>query len=297
MIDKLEFLIALAREQSFRRAAEACGVAQPTLSAAIRSLENTLGVMLVHRSSRFGGLTPEGERVLVWAHRMVADARAMRDEVRHLRQGLSGHLSIAAIPTALTFLPALTRPFQALHAGVCITVRARSSNEVLDDLQTFRADAGITYTSNEAIGRLRAVPLYAERYRLLTTTSGPGSGRAAMTWAEASALPLCLLTGDMQNRRILDRLLETGGAAPRAFESDSTVALLAQVRAGDRASIIPEQLANTIASGEPFVSIPLTEPDAAFPVGLVVPDRDALSPVLAAFMATLERIGIPRQLG
>jgi DNA-binding transcriptional LysR family regulator len=64
MIDKLEFFIALAGAQHFGRAAEECGISQPTLSAAIRQLEDQLGVVLVVRGSRFQGLTPEGQRVL-----------------------------------------------------------------------------------------------------------------------------------------------------------------------------------------------------------------------------------------
>ena len=67
MIDKLEFLIALAREKNFGKAAEQCGVTQPTFSAGIKQLEDTLGVMLVQRTSRFLGFTAEGERVLDWA--------------------------------------------------------------------------------------------------------------------------------------------------------------------------------------------------------------------------------------
>ena len=67
MIDKLEYFIALAREKHFGKAAEDCGITQPTLSAGIRQLEDMLGVMLVQRGSRFQGLTPEGQRVLEWA--------------------------------------------------------------------------------------------------------------------------------------------------------------------------------------------------------------------------------------
>ncbi len=66
MIDKLEFFIALAKEEHFGRAADVCGVTQPTLSAGIKQLEAQLGVMLVLRGSRFQGLTPEGKQVLVW---------------------------------------------------------------------------------------------------------------------------------------------------------------------------------------------------------------------------------------
>src|SRR5499427_6603255 len=100
MIDKLEFLLALAREKHFGRAAEACGVTQPTLSAGVRQLEESFGVLLVNRGSRFQNFTPEGERVLDWARRIVGDARTMREEINSLRHGLTGQLRIAAIPTA-----------------------------------------------------------------------------------------------------------------------------------------------------------------------------------------------------
>ncbi|MDO8876919.1 MAG: LysR family transcriptional regulator, partial [Pseudolabrys sp.] len=90
MIDKLEFLLALAREKHFGRAAESCGVTQPTLSAGVKQIEEQMGVLLVRRGSRFQGFTPEGERVLEWARRIVGDTRNMREEINSLRHGLSG---------------------------------------------------------------------------------------------------------------------------------------------------------------------------------------------------------------
>ena len=79
MIDKLEFLIALARERNFGKAAQQCGVTQPTFSAGIKQLEATLGVLLVQRKSRFIGFTAEGERVLDWARGIVADSQPTRE--------------------------------------------------------------------------------------------------------------------------------------------------------------------------------------------------------------------------
>src|SRR5690349_16465672 len=101
LIDKLDFLLALARERHFGRAAESCGVTRPTRSAGVKQLEGTLGVLLVSRGSRFQSFTPEGERVLAWSRRIVADSRAMRQEINSLRHGLNGRLRISAIPTAL----------------------------------------------------------------------------------------------------------------------------------------------------------------------------------------------------
>src|ERR1700739_4842520 len=130
MIDKLEFIIALAREQHFGRAAEACNVSQPTLSAGIKQLEDTFGVLLVQRGSRYRGLTQEGERVLEWARRIVADTRAMRQDIDALKRGLSGHIQIAAIPTALAMTAMLTTPYRAKHPEVRFSIWSKTSIEV-----------------------------------------------------------------------------------------------------------------------------------------------------------------------
>ena len=103
MIDKLEMFLAVAKERHFGRAAESLGITQPTLSAGIKQLEEQLGVLLIFRGSRFGGLTPEGQSALVWARRIVGDTRQLREEMRATRHGLSGQLRIAVIPTALTW--------------------------------------------------------------------------------------------------------------------------------------------------------------------------------------------------
>ena len=293
MIDKLEFLIAVAREENFRRAAEACGVAQPTLSAAIKALEEQLGVMLIRRNARFQGLTPEGERVLTWAKRMVADSRAMREEVRTLRRGLSGQLRLAVVPSALPFTPVLTKLYRRDHPDVRVTVLTRASVQILDMLDGLEADAGITYLGNETIGRLRAVSLYPERYRLLTTQSGPMGDRASVTWAEVRALPLCLLTSDMQNRRILDRLIgQEAVAGAVTLESDSVIALIAHVRDGGFTTIVSELVAQTLAGQAPFQSVAITEPEAAFDIGLVAPERQPSSPLVETLVTVARRAGL-----
>ncbi len=291
MIEKLEFLIAIARERNFRRAAEACGVAQPTLSAGIKSLEDQLGVRLVQRTSRFLGFTPEGERVLEWARRLAGDARAMRQEILSLRRGLAGELRLAVIPTALPFTPVLTQAYRALHPGVRISVLSASSNEILAQLDGLQVEAGITYLGGEAIGRLRAVPLYVERYRLLTGSGSALAKRSSVTWAEIAGEQLCLFSHDMQNRRILDRLLGAPGvdALDVMVEADTTVALLAHVRHGGLSSVVSEQVAELIEGHPAFRSIAIEDGDAAFPIGLVIHDREPLSPMLRALVELAEK--------
>ena len=98
-LTELRYIVAVARERHFGRAAEACGVTQPTMSTSLKQLEEILGVMLVQRGSRFQGFTPEGERTLDWARRIVGDTRAMKQEINSLKDKLSGEIRIAAIPT------------------------------------------------------------------------------------------------------------------------------------------------------------------------------------------------------
>ena len=286
MIDKLEFLIALAREKNFGKAAEQCGVTQPTFSAGIKQLEDTLGVMLVQRTSRFLGFTAEGERVLDWARTIVADTRAMRQEVRTLKQGLSGHLEIAAIPTALAMVSALTTPYRAKHPNVKFTILSKTSTDVLSMLENLEVDAGLTYIDNEPLGRMRAVPLYLEQYRLLTSADSPLGERDQVTWAEVGRIPLCLLTPDMQNRRIIDSLLHAAGSRPEpTLESNSMIVLFSHVRTGRWASVMPEKLAETLGLTERLRSIPIIEPEAVHQIGLVVPPREPMTPLVSALVA------------
>src|SRR5215467_4426705 len=189
LLEKLEFLLALAREKHFGQAAEVCGVTQPTLSAGIKALEEQMGVLLVNRGSRFQSFTPEGERVLDWARRIVGDTRAMREEINSLRHGLSGRLRIAAIPTTLAMVAALTTPYRERHPNVQFTIYSRTSIEILDLLENLEIDAGITYLDNEPLGRVSATPLYRERYRLLTSAEAPLGSRECVTWAEVARLP------------------------------------------------------------------------------------------------------------
>lgn len=291
MIDKLEFLLALAREKHFGRAAENCGVTQPTLSAGIKQVEEQMGVLLVNRGSRFKGFTPEGQRVLDWARRIVGDSRAMRQEINALRHGLSGQLRIAAIPTALAMVAVLTTPYRERHPNVQFTIWSRNSTEILDLLDNLEIDAGMTYLGNEPVGHVTAIPLYQERYQLITSADAPLGHRATVTWAEVAQVPLCLLTPDMQNRRIIDGLLKSAGGESRpTLESDSMILLFSHVRTGRWASVMPAKVATTLGLTGTIRAIPIVDPEAAQTIGLVVPAREPMTPIAAALVAEAKRL-------
>ena len=290
MIDKLEMFLATAKEGHFGRAAASLGITQPTLSAGIKQLEETLGVLLIFRGSRYGGLTPEGQAALVWARRIVGDARQLRDEMRATRHGLSGRLRLAVIPTALTWAARLSARFGALHPNVGFTILSRSSAEILKMLDDLDVDAGITYLDNEPLGRVSSVPLYDERYVVLARTDHPLAGQASLAWSALKGQRLCLLSRDMQNRRILDRMLSQAGVAAEArVESNSTVILVAHVLEGGWITILPQGIADFLAQGKDLAQVPLTG-GGGHAVGLIAPWREPQTPVLAALTAEARRV-------
>lgn len=284
MIDKLEMFIALAREEHFGRAAEAQGVTQPTLSAAIKQLEDHLGVMLVYRGSRYRGLTPEGQRTLDWARRIAGDARALRQEMRAAREGLSGVLRLAVIPTALTVVSDLTDSLTTAHPNLHFSIRSKTSAEILMMLENVEIDAGLTYLDNEPLGRVTTVPIYTERYVLVAKAGHPLLA-GPVCWRDLGAVPLCLLTPDMQNRRIITQhLSEAGVAVDPQIEASSVVVLVSHVLRSNWATILPVRAAEIFLKGDDLGAVPIIKPDAAHVVGLVAPHREPFTPVLRALL-------------
>ena len=281
----LEYVVALARERHFARAAAACNVTQPTLSAGIKQLEESLGVLIVERRQRFVGFTPEGEHVLAWARRGLADYDGLTQELSELRDGLAGQLRIGAIPVSLPALALLTTPFSAIHPKTRFQVLSQTSIEIQRDLDEFSIDVGLTYLDNDPLSRVRTVPLYRERYVLITRAARGFSERNTISWAEAAALPMCLLTPTMQNRRIIDSQFRAAGARVNAvMETNSLITLWTHLLYGEWSTIVPQTFLLLFEKRQGLISIPLVEPEAFHTLGLVASDREPLAPLPRALL-------------
>lgn len=275
----MELLVALSQRRHFARAAEACGISQPAFSARIRNLERDLGVPIVKRGNRFEGFTAEGEIVLKWALRMLADAEGLDQEIAAARGTLSGRLVVGVIPTALTFAAEAADRLRARHPGLSAAVFSLASSAIRRGLEDFSLDAGITYLDTEPPAAARIATLYAERYVLLCPPALAPRASGTIGWAEAATLPLCLLTRDMRNRRIVDDAFADAGTAPvPAVETNAFTVALAQVAGGRVATIAPEALAAALPRDLDAVHLPLVDPVVEKPVGLVTIERDPASP-------------------
>lgn len=288
---QFSYLIALSKEKHFGRAAIACRVSQPTLSTAVQQLEDELRVPIVLRGRRFEGFTPEGQRVLAWAERILADRDALVQDLSQMRGSLHGDLRVSVVPTALPVIAKLTAPFSRRHPHVTVTATVSSSNAIQRGLDEFELDLGVTYLDNEPILRVRSVPLYRERYALLVSKDSPVAQRQQIAWRDAAAEPLCLLTRDMQNRRIIDAAFRSAGVEAEAqVETNSITGLILHVQSGQWASVVPRHL--MVAPGLPagLAFVDLVSPEISHLVGLVVADREPKMPAAKAMLDIVKEL-------
>ncbi len=284
VIRQLEYLVALAHEKHFARAAERCEIAQPTLSLALRQLEEELGVSIVERGNRFRGFTPEGELVLMWARRILDDAASLRQSLAVARGELTGRLRLGVVPSAIAAVAPLVTAFARAHPRVVVDQAELTSSEILRGLADFELDAAVSYVENEPLRGVIAQPMYAERYALVTPKMGPLGGRASVAWRELEGLSLCLLRRDMQNRRILDAIFARAVIVPHvAIEASSMHSQFCYLETGAWSSVIPERSTGHLATFAHLTQATLVEPVVTNVVGLLVPQRDPLPALVSAF--------------
>jgi DNA-binding transcriptional LysR family regulator len=299
LIRQLEYAVALAREGHFGRAAASCWVSQPALSDAISSLEAELGVLIARRGRRYQGLTPEGELLVAWARRLLTERDELLSELTGGTQALSGKLRLGAIPTALPLVPLVTEALRRIHPGLGFTVRSLPGDEIMRRLATYELDAGLTYLGADPLpGEVRCLPLYEERYVLMTPSEGPLGERDEVTWAEAAKLPLCLLSPEMQNRRILDsRFRQDGVSAVPAVETDSLSVLNGHLRTGQWSSIVPQSWLRLLDRPAGTRLVRLAPPAVSATVGLVALAREPVPAVLRALLDVVANLDMRNAVG
>jgi len=295
-IRQLHYLVALAHEKHFGRAAEVCHVSQPTLSAGIRHLEEELGVPIVKRTQRFEGFTVEGERILTWAQRILADWDGLKQDVREIRDEPAGELRFGAIPTTLPIVSLLTAPCRIRYPGITYSILSLSSMEIVKRIEAFELDIGITYLESEERPQFMELPLYRERYVLITKHAEHPSPRNSITWSEAADIPLCLLTSNMQNRRIIDAAFRQAGVMPRiVVETDSIFALYSHVRHGGLACVMPHSFL-VLFTGQPEIAATPITPLLSRQIGLLTLSREPPSALVHAFKSLIQEIDLQGEI-
>jgi DNA-binding transcriptional LysR family regulator len=272
LLRQLEYFVAVSRERHFARAAETCYVSQPALSTSIAKLERELNVTLINRGQNFEGLTPEGERLVVWAKRVLAEHDALKAEAAAMRSGISGTLRLGTGPTVSTTTALPVAAFCALHPLARIKVCSRlSSTELLRQLRNFELDAAIAHFGPDDQSGLEVMPLYEEQYVLLVSGEQLVPAARTITWSEAAQLPLALLAPDMRFRQFIDKAFASCGAvAAPQVETDSVASLYAHVATGAWASVVPHTWLRAMPVTGAARAIRLVEPDARAQISMAI---------------------------
>jgi DNA-binding transcriptional LysR family regulator len=293
LLSSMRYLMALHEHRHFGRAAQACHITQPALSNAVRALEAEFGVSIVRRGRSFAGLTPEGERVLRTARRMVREHEMLQQELDSEAGAPRGVLRIGAVPTAIPVASRFAAALQARMPGISPVVRSMSSPAIEVDLEAFALDLGLGYADRLGSMRFDVLPQYTERYYLLCPSDdgAPPSGAGLrigppMAWKDAAARPLCLMTSEMHSRTIVDSAFALAGAfAKPAMETDSVLTLMLAVHGGAVHSVLPGALVAVLGTQAGLQAHPLVSPDVQTPVGLMAQSGSRASPVMDAALA------------
>lgn len=299
----MRYLAALAEHKHFGRAAAACHITQPALSNAMRALEQQFGVVIVKRGRAYGGLTPEGDRVLATAQRMLREYGLLEQELRSEANRPRGPIRMGAVPTAIPVLARFSALLQARHPGIAPVVLSMSSQELEAGLETLTLDLALGYTDRMKMARntqLTAWPQYTEHYFLLRRAGRPHKEGlrigAKMKWKDAAQYPIALLTPEMHNRTIIDSAFVTAGAQIKpAIETNSILTLALSVVAGQVCSVMPGALVDTVRNYRELEALPLVQPEVRTPIGFMAQSGVRASRALDAALAMLQDVAWLRE--
>ena len=286
----LRYLVALDDHRHFGRAALACHVTQPALSNAIRALEASFGVAVVKRGRSFAGFTPEGERILASARRILHEQELLQQDLLSHIENPSGNLLLGAVPTAMPAAACFASMLRERHPGIRPTLRSMSSVEIETGLESLALDLALGYTErlNDSTATLQMLPQYTEHYFLLSRREGAPASRLQfgreIGWGEAALRPLCLLSPEMHNRTVVDRAFVSAcGQSPApVIETNAILTLAMAVVAGSVCSILPGSLLDAIKGYGELEAHPLVEPRIEVPIAFMAYDTNRLSHTLEA---------------
>ncbi|GJD66099.1 LysR substrate-binding domain-containing protein [Methylobacterium frigidaeris] len=249
----LEYVVAVAEEGHFGRAAERCAVSQPTLSVQVRKLEEALGLILFERSNRRVLLTPSGQGVVRQARAVLAEARALLLLAREgAGRGLQGRLVLAAIQTLGPYLfPQVLRGLRQAFPDLSLSLSEGRTAEILDGLREGRADAALISLPIPDAG-LTVVPLFDEPFLLACPVEHAFAGGEPPRPGDLAGPDLLLLD---EGNCLRDQAVAACGAGP----------------ASGRHATSLETLRSMVAAGAGYTLLPaLAAPPGPDPAGLTI---------------------------
>ncbi|GAA5196346.1 LysR substrate-binding domain-containing protein [Rugosimonospora acidiphila] len=289
---QLEYLIAVAEEANFTRAAERVRISQSGVSAQIRQLERELGGALIDRSGRAATLTTAGAAAVVHARAALASVAAMRRAVDDVHGLIRGRLTVGMV-TGCT-VTSLFDALAALHAarpGIEITLFEDNSDRLVDGVRTGSTDLALVGMAGPPPAGMEALPVVSERIVAAVPRDHPLAGRRRVSLADLAPYPVVCLPAGTGIRTVFDRACAASGARPDiALEASAPGAIADLAARGLGVAILSESIA---AARREHLRALLIE-DAALPAGLALIWSAAPGPALRELVRhSREAFGLP----
>src|SRR5215212_4631463 len=295
---QLRYLVTLADERHFTRAAALLHIAQPALSQQIRRLEDELGIALVDRTTRHVSLTAAGERLVARARRALAEVEAATAELSELSGLRTGRVVIGAMRSTGRFdLASLFAAFHDRHPYIELVVREEPSEVMLERLHGDALDvAFLSVNRLDAGPDIQLHPLLDEPLVALLAPDHPLAGRGAIDMAELRDERFVVFgEGGSLRRIVLQGAREAGFEPALAFESTESTRMRAMASCGLGVALLPES--ETDHEGPPVAAVPVRRPRLARDVTLAWRAHRRHSPAARAFLdlaVTADARGVPR---
>jgi LysR family hydrogen peroxide-inducible transcriptional activator len=267
-LTELRYVVAVARERHFGRAADACHVSQPTLSVAIRKLEEELGVRLFERRASQVALTDVGERIVAQAKRVLDEASAVREIARQGRDPLGAPLRVGTIYTIGPYLlPGLIRQLQKKAPQMQLLLSENFTLKLIEQVRNGEIDVAIVALPLPACG-LSVQAIYDEPFVVAVPRRHPWVRRKTIASADLVNETMLLLgSGHCFRDQVLDvcpkssRDPETGDGMQRTFEGSSLETIRQTVATGIGITVMPRTAVPARVTGQSLVAyLPFKNP-------------------------------------
>ncbi len=268
-LKQLRYFDALAREQHFGRAADACAVTQPALSMQIQELEASLGIALVERTRIGIKLTPKGVEIAGRAQRLLSDVRDLVDFAKQSAGVLSGTLRFGVIPSVAPYvLPPLLPLLRENYPDLELHVRETQTQHLLDELLEGKLDV-LLLAMPVKHADIETLPLFEDRFLLALPKSRKLSGhvRATPEMVEGDRL-LLLEEGHCLRDQALTYCSLQYSDTVNTFGASSLSTIVEMVAAGFGITLLPEVCIGVETRGREIKTIRFMEPEPSRTLGL-----------------------------
>ena len=286
-LTELRYIVAVARERHFGRAAEACFVSQPTLSVAVKKLEEELGLQLFERGPGEVTVTPPGRKIVAQAQRVLEEASRIKDLAAAGRDPLAGPLRLGAIYTIGPYLlPKLIPILRKTAPAMQLHIQENFTHRLGDALKSGEADVILIALPFVEPG-IETRALYDEPFFVAIPKGHPWEGRKRVTSEELTKESLLLLG---EGHCFRDQVLEfCNTSRTRAIEGGSLETIRQMVAGGVGVTVLPATSINPDAN-DPLIRILPLRPAPSRRVGLAwrksFPRPEAIEALRKAILAT-----------